>query len=384
MTADQPPVEGWLRFLSGWRRTVISSVALFVILVIWTLFTTSVTRTDDPMTYIGPENPESIRSVAYAVEGDGADEIFVRQIDGNSEPRFLMSIPFAFSFRARGNASPDGELVAIVSVNNVSARGSISILSVAGREPVEAEGAYEYLTTIAWRNDASAFSAVRQATPDESGRIAAVVAEIDAATGASVNIATFERVTEAVPVGYGTEGELYVVTIDQGGSSMWSVDAGSEPRLVASLSSGKTHDWALSQDGSRLAYVERIGNQRTDVGHILVVATGQISTRAGENYAGVAWAPGTDVAVFGGPGGDLQFTDSATADSDAYLRPLAWSPDGTTLATEVYGSLDEEGGSLERSLELVTRQSRALLADGPGVQFFGWVVNPDQDGGAGE
>ena len=104
----------------------------------------------------------------------------------------------------------------------------------------------------------------------------------------------------------------------------------------------------------------------------------------GETHVGVAWIPGTDVAVFGGPGGNLQLTDADAAASGAYLSPLAWSPDGTTLAAELYEFIEPDRGTLPPSLELVTSQTRALLADEPDARFFGWVVNPDRDGGAGE
>jgi hypothetical protein len=384
MASGRPIARGWRRFLTGWRRTAISAVVIVAALIVWSVCTTAVTRTDDPATMVGPANPSSIRSVAYSVARGSVDEIYIRDIDGVEAPRLLARLPFAFSFRARGSSSPDGSLVAVVSVPNVAARGSLSIWPVQGTPHVVADGAFEYLTSIAWRADGSRLAAVRHATPDESGRITAVIVEIDPTTGAGTTLSVFERVNEAAPIGYSSSGELYVVTIDQAGSTFWAVREGAEPQQVASLSSGKTRDWALSPDLARLAYVEQSSSSRTDTGRILVIATGQFSAVAGESHVGVAWIPGTDVAVFGGPGGNLQFTDADTVASGAYLAPLAWSPDGTALVAEAYESLDPDGVTLLRSLELVTRQTRALLADEPRARFFGWVVNPDQDGGAGE
>lgn len=384
MTSGPAAAQGWERFLVGWRRTATSAVVLLATLVVWSVCTTSVTRTDDPTEISGPDDPASIRSVAYSVPLGNLDEIFIRSIDGSEAPRLLVRLPFAFSFHARGVASLDGSMLAIISVPSVVASGSLSIWAVQGGPPVVADGAFEYLTNIAWRPDSLALSAVQHATPDDSGRITAVIVQIDTSTGSATNLATFERVTEAAPVGYALNGELYVVTIDQAGSTLWSVREGEQPREIASLSPGKTRDWALSPDRARLAYVEQNSSRRTDTGRVLAIATGQISAILGDSHIGVTWIPGTDVAVFGGPDGNLQFTDADTSASGAYLAPLAWSPDGTTLVAEAYESFETDGGTLVRSLELVTQQTRTLLAEEPGARFFGWVVNPDQEGGAGE
>lgn len=384
MASGPPIAQGWGRFLVGWRRTAVSAGVLVATLVAWSVCTASVTRTDDPTALVGPDDPASIRSVAYSVARGGVDEIYVRDRDGVQEPTLLTRLPFAFSFRARGASSLDGSLLAIISVPSVVASGSLSIWPIQGGPPVGAEGAYEYLSSIAWRADGSALAAVQHATPDDSGRIRAVIMEIDAMTGAATILTAFDRVTEAAPVGYALGGDLYVVTIDQAGSTLWAVREGAEPREVASLSSGKTRDWTLSPNGARLAYVEQSSSRRTATGRVFSIATGQISDIPGESHVGVAWIPGTDIAVFGGPDGHLQYTDTATSRSGAYLAPLAWSPDGTTLVAETYESFEADGVTLVRSLELVTSQTRALLAEEPGARFFGWVVNPDQDGGAGE
>ena len=379
----QQGAVGWERFLFGWRRTLISAIVVVLTLVVWSVCTTAITRTDDPTIIVGPENPESIRSVAYAVVRESRDEIYVRQIDGG-EPRLLARLTFAFGARARGFASPDGSMLAIISVPGVAVTGQLSIWPMLGGPPIDVPGAFEYLTAIAWANDGTSLAAVQHAEPDETGRITAVILEVDALTGESTEQATFDRVTEAAPLGYGAEGELYIVTIDQGGSTLWRVSPEDELREVASLSPGKTRSWALSPDRSRLAYVEPSGSQPTAAGRILLLSTGQISGVPGQQHVGVAWVPGTDVAVFGGPDGELQFTDPGWAESGSYLVPLGWSPDGSTLAAKVFESLDGDRGSLRKSLELMTPRTRALLADEPEAEFFGWVVNPDQDGGAGE
>ena len=349
----------------------------------WALLAVRPTGTDSAIPDLPARDVERIRSVAYTVPDGSVDRLYLRTLDGNGEPRLIASLPFALDARARGAASPMGDHLAVVWVPTTAAAARLSLFSMPEGERTDVEGSYDYLTTIAWAPDGSRLAVVSYGPSDASGRVTATVVAVDVPGGRPTPVATLESVFVAAPVGYGLDGRLFVVTINPQGSVLWVIRDG-QVEQVASLSSGRTRDWRLSPDGSRLAYVEVVGGaeQRRYVGRVLFTATGRVTPAgsAGDHF-GVAWIPGTEVPVFGGPGGSLRLW--GTEADGAYVIPYDWSPDGTTLAAAVYASVSEDGVTLEPSIELVTPERRTRLADEPDARFLGWVLNPGT-GGAGE
>jgi hypothetical protein len=95
---------------------------------------------------------------------------------------------------------------------------------------------------------------------------------------------------------------------------------------------------------------------------------------ADKNQIGSVWQPGVEVPVFGGPGGQVVLSQP-TAPGE-YVVPVAYSPDGRTLAATVVAP-GEDGTSVpSQSVELVTPSNRIPLVE-PGVKvtFLGWVQN---------
>lgn len=370
------------------RSRALESFALAIIAVVltvvaWALLAARPTGTDSAFPALPARDVERIRSVAYTVPDGAIDRLYIRTLDGEGDPRLIASLPFALDARARGSASPMGDHVAVIWVPTTAAAARLSLFSMPDGERTDVEGSYDYLTTFAWAPDGSRLAIVGYGPSDASGRVTATVVAVDVPGGEAKAVATFESVFVAAPVGYGLDGRLFVVTIDQRGSVLWVVRDG-EVAQVAPLSSGRTRDWRLSPDGSRLAYVEVVGGaeQRRYVGRVVLTATGRVTPagNAGDHF-GVAWIPGTEVPVFGGPGGTLRLWGAESP--HAYVVPFDWSPDGTTLAAAVYAFVSEDEVTLEPSIELVTPERRTRLADEPGARFLGWVLNPEP-GGAGE
>lgn len=346
-------------------------------LVAWAVLTSRSTTNeiDGPLFPAGFE-PERIRSVAYAVPGDGFDRIYIRPIDGG-DPALIASFSSAFGLRARGFSSPIGDQLAVVSVPDTGVDAKLTMVDVATGGTIKASEPVDYLTRVAWSRESDALLAVSYGRPDDSGLVNASVLEVQAETGEATEIAAFERALDVVPVGYSLNGNPYIVVVRQSGSTLWAVRGG-EAEEVAPLSAGRTRDWQLSPDGARLAFVEVLGGgDRSYAGRIMLTANGHItSLPSGSDYLGVAWRPGTESAVFGGPGGTLTVTG---AGEGAYAVPFAWSPDGTTLAVSIY-SRDPETGQLTQSVELVLPGedgTRVNVADVPGAWFFGWVRNAE-------
>lgn len=370
------------------RSGALESAALAIIAVVltvaaWALLAAEPTGTERPVPGFPARDASRIRSVAYTVPDGSTDRLYLRTLDSDEEPRLIATLPFALDARARGAASPMGDHLAVVWVPATAAAARLSLFSMPDGERTDIQGSYDYLTTIAWAPDGSRLAVVSYGPSDASGRVTATVVAVEVPSGEVTPVATFESVFVAAPVGYGLDGRLFVVTIDPRGSFLWVVGE-TEIEPVGPLSSGRTRDWRLSPDGSRLAYVEVVGGaeQRRYVGRVMFTATGRItSSDGGGDHFGVAWIPGTEVPVFGGPGGSLRLWGAEA--EGAYVVPYDWSPDGTTLAAAVYASVSEDGVTLEPSIELVTLERRTRLADEPGARFLGWVLNPGT-GGAGE
>lgn len=322
------------------------------------------------------EDYSHITSVAYVVPGERQDIIYIRSRETGAEPEQLISFPSAFTLHARGSASPQGTTLGVVTISgNSAARASLTFVTVPEREITVAGAAFDYLTALSWSPDGAYVAGQRSSLPDPAGRVDVDIIRAEVATGTVATLATFSEVLLASPVGYSPNGSrLFVITIDQAGSWLWSTSAGSAPEKVARLSTGSTRDWKLSPDGTRLAFIEAPVGDRSYSGRVLVLATGNVhsSAPAGEQL-GASWRPGSVVPDFGGPGGSLQLEQPSSEGS--YVVPLQWSPDGEVLIATVLIPGDDPAEPPEESIEIVTASSRSLLAEAPGAKFIGWVTN---------
>ena len=327
-----------------------------------------------------PANPSLVRSIAYTVPNGNADNVYVRAIDGTSTGQLLASFPSHFDLHARGAASPSGDRLAILSTTSIGstyARMTLIDLPDGQRNAAEREvpATVDYLSTFAWSRDGQDIVVSHTAEPDATGRSSIQLLKVDAASFAVSTLATFNDAYGAAPVGFSVDGQaLFVVVTDQSGSNLWAVRDGHTQKL-APLSPGRTRDWSLSPDGSRLAYIEILGaGERTYAGRTLVIATGAvIDSDPSTNQLGPAWEPSSQVPDFGGPGGTVHLAQASPPAS--YLVPTSWSPDGTTLVATIYSASSELGPSYPATIALVTSGHRVPLATAEGAQILGWVRN---------
>ncbi|MBI5946621.1 MAG: hypothetical protein HY875_00600 [Chloroflexi bacterium] len=319
-----------------------------------------------------------VHSIAYTLPEATVDGLFVRKDQPGDQPRRIASFPYALNFHARGRAAPTGDRLAVLSIADLStAAARLSVVDAVSGELREAAGLYDYTSEIAWSGDGSRIAVVRSKPADGTGRTAATVFEIAAASGAGTPIARFDDVFVVAPVGYAADGQrLFVAVIDSSGSTLWAARAGKLEK-VALLSPGRTRDWTLSPGGARMAYIEVLGNgEGGSSGKVVLTATGAITSSgiAGAQL-GVAWDPRTGVAQFGGPGGTLQLSSPSATES--YVVPLAWSPDGTSLVAAVCNRPAEATASCVQTIEVATAERRLRIADEAGIGFAGWVLNAE-------
>lgn len=314
--------------------------------------------------------------VAYVVPGERQDVVYLRSREAGATPTHLIAFPSAFNLHARGTASPTGKTIGLVSVSgNSGAQASLTFITIPDQEITVAGSPFDLLTALTWSPDGAYVTGQLSGLPDSAGRVHVDIIRAEAATGATSTLASFDDVLLATPVGYSPDGaRLFVVTVDQTGSWLWSMSAGAAPAKVGRLSTGGTRDWRLSPDATRLAFIESPVGDRSSAGRIFVMATGTVQTSPSTaEQIGASWRPGAVVPDFGGPGGSLQLDPPPVAGS--YVIPISWSPDGEMLIANVLVPAADPADPFEQSVQLVTPTTRALLDEQPGTRFIGWVTD---------
>ncbi len=367
---------------------VTGAIAVIVALLSWAILFPGSISTETQYATPRSAAADAIHSIAYIIPGKipgaSSDTVYVRRADSaaSGSEREIASFGVAFNnLHAVGSASPTGNRIAILSSADAgSVYARMALISLPGGGTISPAGDFDF-SRLAWSADGTRVAGTRTARAEDSDAAADVfnvdVIEVNAARGGDAVVAHMERVFSAVPVGYSVDGSrLFVAVVDQSGSSLWAVREGKAAK-VAPLSAGPTRDWTLSPDGSRLAYIDILGaGERTYAGRTLLIATGAIVDAGGsQNQWGTAFQPGSQVPVFGGPGGSLQLDSDATL-GGSYIVPASWSPDGSTLVATTYSASSDQATSPKEALEVfLPSKQRVLLSEENGVRLLGWVVD---------
>ena len=357
----------------------LAAAAITVTLVAWASLAPSAGI--DAPAVSGPD-VSRIRSIAYTSPGAGADDIVVQSALPGMSGQVVASFPNdPFSrTHARGAASPHGDMLAVLWLPPLtsSSASRLSLVDIASRQRVDIDGAFDYLSPVAWASDGARFAVTATETIEGVRRTS--VLEFDVANRRVTPIASFEGAYEVAPVGYSFDGSrLYTVVVDQTGSNLYAERAGKR-ELVAELSPGRTAFWTLSPDGARLAFVDILAaGSRTYVGRTLTIATKAITTLPAEgDHFGATWMPGSPLPAFGGPGGAWQVTGTETT---GYIVPEGWSPDGSALVATVYTPSADRSSRPATAIEIITPTSdsnpsgRLRVSQAEGVEFLGWVTD---------
>lgn len=355
--------------------------AITLTLLAWALFAPS--RAGEVSVPLAGPALDDLRSVAYTVPGESSDEIVVQPISRTAAPRVIASFPNGGAQwpHARGMAAPQGDRLAVLWLPLFASGASLALVDIAAGANRTVPGEFDYNSELAWAPDGTKLAVAGEA--GASDKRVTTVFEVDAGSLAAGPVAEFEGAIEVAPVGYSLDSaRLFIVVVDQRGSNLY-VERSGETEFVAELSPGRTQGWALSPDGSRLAFTDvLVGGSRTHIGRTLLIATGAITTLPAEkDQVGPSWMPGSPIPAFGGPGGSLQLTDPAPG--GAFLVPQAWSADGSHVAAVVYsegtdGQTGPQSGP-STALEIISRATasspsvRARLSDVSGAEFLGFV-----------
>lgn len=356
---------------------LLAVAAILATVASWAVFMVRTTSNETGYAVLSPVVPESVRSVAYALSEGTEDTIFVRRADGSDSPRAVASFSSTFvNLHIRGSASPAADRLAVLRLNSVTDAGKLAFVDLPSGGVRDVEADFDYLSAMAWAHDGGRIALTRTSSLANSTETLTAVSEVTTASGAVAEIGRFEGASQVVPVGYSLDGErVFVVVVDQSGSALWSLRR-RQASMLTRFSAGPTRDWSLSPDGTRLAFVDRLGvGERAYAGRILMIATEKVTDAAdGGNQLGAVWRRGAATADFGGPDGSLMLTEPSPG---AYVLPLQWSPDGSTLAASVFAPPTEAGAEATDSVEIVTSARRLPLSERGTARFLGFVRDGD-------
>jgi Tol biopolymer transport system component len=330
----------------------------------------------------------------------GADADTIIAIDPNDvagSRTEIATITHATEWGIFATLAPDGEAIAYTALPEDAIDPSPDTPATAAI--VEAGGDVRTLATDidllippVWSPD-SASIVVRKNTPaeDSAGAFELVLLGRD---GLRVTITAW-RSAAVFPIAFSPDGaRLYFATLNAEGADLYRVAPdGSDETLIAHLSDEIARDWRLSPDGSTLAYsVAESGANPRIVAMKLDLASGGASEAlagsspdAAQNDAAQinpAWrgdAELTIASIDAAGGGDAVSvdidgaTDTLTTNDDSIDLPVAWSPDGSTLAVRaVEGATPFEAG--ESHIELVTPAGdRERVSNSADVLIVGWL-----------
>ncbi len=220
--------------------------------------------------------------------GDTYDEVLLVPLEDPRDPAVVARVERLPETISRGAVSPDGrQLALIVPVAGTpsSPEAALVVVELGTGASRTLAGGLPYLQTPLWGPESS-FVVVRRAA---AGGEVLVRVGLD---GSERELFARSGVLGLYPVGYAPDGSLYAVALDRDGSLL--LRDGTE---VVRFSDQLTRDWALSPDGTQLAYVVQ-------------------DLREGLRFVGQVLSL------------DGRVTAQALTDDRERLRP-AWRPDGS-------------------------------------------------------
>jgi hypothetical protein len=314
--------------------------------------------------------PPGTYAVVARQEG-AVDVVSVVRADQPSSPLEIARVAHLDGFTTTGAVDPRGRYVALLAVDSGTPLEPAATLVLID---LEDGGLHRLVTGVdaGWRplwNQNGTAVVVTRTRPGESGSLVDV---FEVGIDGALTQRWTQEALGVYPVGW-KDGRLLTVAIDGRGSTLQA-----EGQDLLHLSDGFTRDWAVAPDGSAIAFVEVVPGDglrylprvASLTGDARVAAQALLGS-AGEAL-GAAWKPG-GAPVFGdvprvqAGGGDVSAQNLRV---DGFDVPLAYSPDGTTLAVVHWDGrgFDDPG---RPALQLV-RDGQRLEVPGH-REFFGWA-----------
>jgi len=336
--------------------------------------------------------------------GIEADTLWVAPATKPSQRQVMAVVPHAAHYGIYATLSPDGRYIAYTAL-------SPGLRDASNDSPAEvwvmgADGSYprllatdaDLLITPVWAPDSASLVFRRsQSRENAAGTFELVRISLAGSDSTAAGLAESTLVAAEAglfPVGFSPDGDrFYYTQISAAGTELGQVPTGSGfPSLLAHLGDDFTRDWHLSPDGDRLAFLTP---QQSPAGTVLramvmelngtfqlrpALPTGDWPAQdfnpiwhpkdgdltLGRLTLGEAKAPAIRV--------DASEVKPLEAPSQGFDVPLAWSPDGSTLALRSFqGNLESKSGPYHLILLDAEGQRREVKAESE-ISFVGWAT----------
>lgn len=324
----------------------------------------------------------------YAQFQDESDTIYAAPLDSPTEATAVTTIAHASGWGIIGAVSPDGRWLAYTvlppGARNPQTQAQGRVLSLVGGGSRTVADGVDLQVRPVWSSGSDRVAFTRGAAPE--GALGVFTVLVATTSGNTTEAGVIDDALAANPIGFAASGSVLVAVSTPDGTRLDSLDGGARGE-IASLSASIARDFALSPDGTKLAYVEIAPGADPQVR--LLGLTGGVrtstalqTTSGGGATLGPVWSPGGDLsygrAVVGSPALVLKQADLTAAsapigqgDANGFDIPLGWSPDGNGLATRtVIGTL---ANVQSLRLAIISGNGARTQFGNADTKFLGWV-----------
>jgi dipeptidyl aminopeptidase/acylaminoacyl peptidase len=339
--------------------------------------------------------------------GIEADTLWTAPADKPSQRQVVAVVPHAAHYGIYASLSPDGRFVAYTALStglkdaSSDSPAEVWVMGADGSYPRLLAGDADLLIAPVWAPD-SASLVFRRSRSEENAagtfelvRISLAGSE-DTAQGAGESVLVSAEAA-LFPVGFSPDGKgLYYTQLSAGGTDLGRVASGRSPSLVAHLGDDFTRDWHLSPDGGRLAFLapQPAGQAGTVLRAMVMELGGDLQLRPALPAAdgptqefNPIWHPEDGDITLGrltlgersAPAMRVSASGSRRLDgpSQGFDVPLAWSPDGETLALRSFeGDLESSLGPWRLVLLDSAGQRREVNGESE-ISFVGWTAGDE-------
>lgn len=364
--------------LAAWIVTILGVAFLVLLLLSFALETRTPASTTSTSTSLSG-------SVAYFEFGATADTLWLAQTADSASREAIITVPHAQAFGVIPSISPDGTAVIYAALPpSTAAPGPDSPAELwyaplnAGAEPRLMASAIDLLVAPVWTPDAGRV-VYRRSNADGYSLV-----DMSVRGGVERVIVTAPADEALFPVGFSPDGAtLYHVALSDEGSRLFAVDAITGSLTpVAVLSDGLTRDWAISPDGSRLAFLALHSTPEAlnSRAYVVDLATGEASPVTGADASAFGPVWNSEGALIVGaltPGGEGSLiriqngeTSQVLGPAAGFDVPLAYLPGGAYLVRAFEGASASAPG--RSALTLIDPDGERNVLSTSDVTFVGW------------
>jgi Tol biopolymer transport system component len=358
-------------------------VAIFGVVLLVLLFLSFALESRTPKA--GSAAAVSGGHVAYFEFGTNADTLWLTSAAKPSDRKAAFVAPHASEFGVVPSLSPNGDQVAYTALSPQNAApgpdspADLWLASLtAGAEPHLLASGIDLLIAPMWAPDGNSLI-YRRSTADGY-----ILASVTTAGGDERVLVSSPSGQALFPVGFSPDGSrLYDVALSDKGTQLSVVNlASGEQTPIAQLSDGLTRDWALSPDGSRIAYLALTytPNAINSRAYVVELATSHIEpvTDLAVSAFGPIW-DASGALVVGtlsqdGTGSLVRLQDGKTTETagkqGGFDVPLAFLPGGSYVVRAFDGVSAATPG--RANLTMVDANGERHVLTSNDVTFVGW------------